>query len=176
MCKNTQSASESGSTGASTMILCRWLLLSLCPVSNSIWSFLIILLRAQQDDDVGHKLDRSLPSARISRKTAILACQYSFAFYIIYVPSAVISLLVVFMKKPVPFAPRAVHGFLAPLQGFLNALVYSADIRSQLRYLAQSIRVARSIRDIGMQRQESSDEEKEDSFAFLTDLVHEAAN
>jgi len=69
-----------------------------------------------------------------------------------------------------------VHGFLAPLQGFLNALVYSADIRSQLRYLAQSIRVVRSIRDIGMQRQESSDEEKEDSFAFLTDLVHEAAN
>jgi len=121
-----------------------------------------------------YKLDRSLPSARISRQTVCLACQYSSVFFIIYVPSAVISLLVVVMNKPVPFAPRAVHAFLAPLQGFLNSFVYSADTRSQLRYLAQSIR------DIGMRRQEqeSSDEEKEYNFArnSIADQVHEAAN
>ena len=109
-----------------------------------------------------NKLDRTLPSARISRQTVCLACQYCFVFFIIYIPTAVITMLIVLRGKPVPFAARAAFAFLAPLQGFLNSVVYSSDLRSQLRSLAQSIRHINMRR----QEQESSDEEKEESFAW----------
>mmetsp|Transcript_128 Transcript_128/g.208 ORF Transcript_128/g.208 Transcript_128/m.208 type:complete len:364 (+) Transcript_128:65-1156(+) len=69
---------------------------------------------------------------RKSRKAFWLASQYVAAFCIAFIPTAISITIATILGRGVPFAWGLVRSLVSPTQGFLNAIVYSNDLRSQL--------------------------------------------
>lgn len=80
----------------------------------------------------------------MSRQTFRMACQYVAAFAVAFVPSAVIALISIVAGRQVAYASILINALLSPLQGFLNAFVYSRDFRSKLETITEVVSSAAS--------------------------------
>ena len=69
---------------------------------------------------------------RKSRRAFILACQYEAAFCVAFVPPAIIMIVGAILGNEMSFGWRILHSLFSPLQGFLNSIVYSFDLKDQV--------------------------------------------
>ena len=76
---------------------------------------------------------------RMSRETLWSAFRYTLGFFIAWVPTVIVTILVLGVGIPVPFSVRVVQSLLTPSQGLVNGIVYSAALRSHLKSFAQSV-------------------------------------
>ena len=76
---------------------------------------------------------------RMTRQTFWMACQYVGAFCVSFLPLALLYFVKLITKGEVPFLCLFWQALLSPLQGFLNAVVYSNDLGSHLHSVRQSV-------------------------------------
>jgi len=76
---------------------------------------------------------------RMSREAFSLACQYVAAFFVAFVPPAISLATFHIIHKQLPFGWRMLQCILSPLQGFLNAFVYSNDLKLQFQTISQTM-------------------------------------
>jgi hypothetical protein len=76
---------------------------------------------------------------RMSREAFSLACQYVAAFFVAFVPPAISMTTILIIHKELPFGWRLFRSLVSPLQGFLNAFVYSNDLKRQFLTMSQTM-------------------------------------
>lgn len=76
---------------------------------------------------------------RMSKEAFYLACQYVSAFFVAFVPPAISMTTVLIIHKEMPFGWRLFRNLVSPLQGFLNAFVYSNDLKRQFLTMSQTM-------------------------------------
>jgi len=75
----------------------------------------------------------------MARQTFYVACQYVAAFSFAYLPIFISFLVKSITRKPDNFYFALVRAFCTPMQGFLNALIYSHDLRQRLKSIQRSL-------------------------------------
>jgi len=93
----------------------------------------------RQEERVSRYSFEASDNRRMSRETLWNAFRYTLGFFVSWVPTAIVTILILGMGLRVPFAVRVVQSLLSTSQGFVNAIVYSADLRSHLKSFAQSL-------------------------------------
>lgn len=76
---------------------------------------------------------------RMSKEAFSLACQYVAAFFVAFVPPAISMTTILIIHKELPFGWRLFRSLVSPLQGFLNAFVYSNDLKRQFLTMSQTM-------------------------------------
>ena len=118
---------------------------------------------------------------RMSRQAFWMACQYISAFCVSFTPVIFIYMIKIITGGKVgqvQFYFLLWQALLSPLQGFLNAIVYSHDLKSQLKYVRQSIAssfrnargsIDRNLTQGGIERNRSFDGRQENEIASLVE-------
>eukprot|EP00590_Aulacoseira_subarctica_P003014 CAMPEP_0172419066 /NCGR_PEP_ID=MMETSP1064-20121228/5510_1 /TAXON_ID=202472 /ORGANISM="Aulacoseira subarctica , Strain CCAP 1002/5" /LENGTH=178 /DNA_ID=CAMNT_0013158337 /DNA_START=109 /DNA_END=645 /DNA_ORIENTATION=- len=79
-------------------------------------------------------------SNRMTRQTFWMACQYVGAFCVSFIPFALMYVVKIITDGDAPiFYLLFWQALFSPLQGFLNAVVYSNDLRSHLHSVGQTV-------------------------------------
>jgi len=120
---------------------------------------------------------------RMSRQAFWMACQYISAFCVSFTPVIFIYMIKIITggkEGQVQFYFLLWLALLSPLQGFLNAIVYSHDLKRQLKYVRQSIAsslrnargsIGRNLTQGGIERNRSFDGRQENEIASLVEQV-----
>jgi len=104
-------------------------------------------------------------SNRMTRQTFWMACQYVGAFCVSFIPFALMYVVKIITDGDAPiFYLLFWQALFSPLQGFLNAVVYSNDLRSHLHLVGQTIAFSlRNMRGGNPERSNENSVEREES-------------
>ena len=119
------------------MIICP-ILLAFIFISTAMT--LIYLTVYHQDRRMSRYQYGASDSNRITKQTFWMACQYVGAFCVSFVPIALMYVALIISDGDAPiFFIRFWQALFSPLQGFLNALAYSNDLRGHLHSVGQTV-------------------------------------